>query len=220
MQHPSIKNQKVVDKVVSRRGRLHAFNTLNPFNTALIIIDMTVGFVQEDQRCQAIIPSINDLADKMRTSGGTVAWVTTRSDHIQQQHIDVFGHHAAAHFHQQAQISDPASDIYPSLNVQERDIQATKLGYSAFFPGKANLHEQLQERAIDTVIICGTVTNICCESSARDAVELGYKTILAADLNIGQAHGLHEATLTTFYRAFGDVRTFAELSKLLSANLH
>ena len=65
------------------------------------------------------------------------------------------------------------------------------------------------------MLIIGTVTNICCESSARDAVELGYKVIMVADANAGHAHGLHEASLNTFYRSFGDVRAAAEIIDLL-----
>jgi nicotinamidase-related amidase len=59
------------------------------------------------------------------------------------------------------------------------------------------------------------VTNICCESSARDAAELEYKVILISDALSGHAHGLHEATLATFYRTFGDVRPSEEVIRLL-----
>ena len=68
---------------------------------------------------------------------------------------------------------------------------------------------------IDPVLIAGTVTNICCESSARDAAELEYKVILVSDALSGHAHGLHEATLATFDRIFGDVRPGADIIELL-----
>jgi ureidoacrylate peracid hydrolase len=68
------------------------------------------------------------------------------------------------------------------------------------------------------LLIAGAVTNICCESSARDATELGYKVIMISDALSGHAHGLHEATLATFYRIFGDVRPSSEIIKLLSAH--
>ena len=95
------------------------------------------------------------------------------------------------------------------------DVRATKSGASAFFPGKCDLKAQLDAHGIDTVLIAGLVTNICCESSARDAAELEYKVILISDALSGQAHGLHEATLATFYRIFGDVRPSAEVIGLL-----
>jgi ureidoacrylate peracid hydrolase len=50
---------------------------------------------------------------------------------------------------------------------------------------------------------------------ARDAVELDYKVIMISDALSGQAHGLHEATLATFYRIFGDVRPSEDVIRLL-----
>ncbi len=215
MKHSTIQNKKVIEKVISRRGRLHAFQQIEPASTALIIIDMTVAFVEGNAECTAIIPAINELADRLRHAGGTVSWVIPRSDAVQKNHIAVFGTELAEQLHKITQPAHSGSKLFPTLETAHADITAYKLGYSAFFPGKSDLHEQLQKRNIETVIICGTVTNVCCESSARDAVELGYQTILAADLNVGHTHGLHEAALTTFYRSFGDVRTYKELIELL-----
>ena len=92
---------------------------------------------------------------------------------------------------------------------------AVKSGASAFFPGKCNLKEQLDARGVDTILIAGAVTNICCEPSARDAAELEYRVIMLSDALSGHAHGLHEATLATFYRIFGDVRPSDEVMQLL-----
>jgi nicotinamidase-related amidase len=105
--------------------------------------------------------------------------------------------------------------LWHALQTTERDVTATKSGSSAFFPGKCDLKEQLDRRGIDTLLIAGAVTNICCESSARDAAELDYKVIMVSDGLSGHAHGLHEATLATFYRIFGDVRPSAEIIELL-----
>ena len=77
------------------------------------------------------------------------------------------------------------------------------------------MKQQLDACHIDTVLIAGAVTNICCESSARDAAELDYKVIMISDALSGHAHGLHEATLATFYRIFGDVRPSEEIIRLL-----
>ena len=215
IKHPVITNQKIVDKVISRRGRLHAFEAISPQSTALVIIDMMRAFAEDDAQCQAMIPDINQLAQKLRDKGGTVAWVTTRSDQVWDNHIAVFGEAIAQTFHERAQADDPRSQLPEALTVHGTDVHSSKLGFSAFFPGRSDLHEQLVEREVNTVFICGTVTNVCCESSARDAVELGYRVIMISDLNAGHGHGLHEAALTTFYRTFGDVRPLKEVVQLL-----
>ena len=59
---------------------------------------------------------------------------------------------------------------------------------------------------IRTVVIAGVVTNVCCEGTARDARALGYRVIMVADANATVSDGVHNATLVTVYRSFGDVR--------------
>jgi nicotinamidase-related amidase len=65
------------------------------------------------------------------------------------------------------------------------------------------------------VIVTGTVTNVCCESSARDASTLGYRVILVADGTAARRDEDHNATLHTIYRSFGDVRTTDEVVGLI-----
>ena len=74
---------------------------------------------------------------------------------------------------------------------------------------------RLDERRIDTVLIAGTVANVCCESSARDASTLGYRVIMVADANAAVRDEDLNATLHTIYRSFGDVRPAAEVLALL-----
>lgn len=107
------------------------------------------------------------------------------------------------------------SAILAGLDVAESDVRAVKDGFSAFFPGKCDLHEQLKERSISHVIIAGTVTNVCCESSARDTVKLGYAITMMADGNAGHARGLHEASLNNMFRNFGDVRSADNIVKAM-----
>ena len=73
----------------------------------------------------------------------------------------------------------------------------------------------LTKRGIDTIVITGTVTNVCCESSARDASTLGYRVIMVADANAARRDRDHNATLYTVYRSFGDVRTTDEVLALI-----
>src|SRR4051812_24276320 len=58
-----------------RRGRRHAFTTLTPARTALIVIDMVPFFARENAYTRGIVPNISRLADRLRQAGGTVAWV-------------------------------------------------------------------------------------------------------------------------------------------------
>jgi nicotinamidase-related amidase len=90
-----------------------------------------------------------------------------------------------------------------------------KTASSAFFPGRCPLPDLLAERGITTVLITGTVTNVCCESSARDASTLGYRVVMVADANAAMRDQDHNATLHTVYRTFGDVRATADVLSLI-----
>jgi ureidoacrylate peracid hydrolase len=68
--------------------------------------------------------------------------------------------------------------LWPRLDVRAEDRIVDKTRYSAFIPGTCDLHELLQARGLDTLIVTGTVTNCCCESTARDAMQMGYKVRL------------------------------------------
>jgi ureidoacrylate peracid hydrolase len=215
MQHPSGIPEKIVRKVVARRGRLHAFETIDPSATALVVIDLDEATVGNDQTCLRMIDTVNEVARTVRRSGGSVAWVLSRMTSMPTHFCAMLGDAVATRYFNDGQPGGPGTRLWPSLQREENDVVATKSGASAFFPGKCDLKEQLDARSIDTILVAGTVTNICCESSARDAVELGYKVIMVSDALAGHAHGLHEATLATFYRIFGDVRPSQEVVRLL-----
>jgi ureidoacrylate peracid hydrolase len=69
----------------------------------------------------------------------------------------------------------------------------------------SDLPQRLRARGFDTVLITGTVTNVCCESSARDAMMTNFRTIMISDGNAAMSQAEHEASLAAFYNIFGDV---------------
>jgi ureidoacrylate peracid hydrolase len=105
---------------------------------------------------------------------------------------------------------DIDGDGYPywHLNdIQPDDAQITKTRYSAFIQGASNLEQHLRDRGIDTLLITGTATNVCCESSARDAMMLNFKVAMVSDALATHTDEEHNATLSAFYGQFGDVQT-------------
>jgi ureidoacrylate peracid hydrolase len=77
--------------------------------------------------------------------------------------------------------------------------------YSAFLPGACDLPDILRARGLDTVLIAGTVTNVCCESSARDAMQLNLKTVMVTDANAAVTDEEHAWSLISFYNSLGDI---------------
>ena len=95
------------------------------------------------------------------------------------------------------------------------DLVEEKAAASAFFPGRCELQARLEDRGIDTVVVAGTVANVCCESTARDAATLGHRVIMVADANAAVRDQDLNATLHTIYRSFGDVRPTSEVLALI-----
>lgn len=218
MRHPSGINQEIVDKVVGRRGRLHAFETLNPKHAALIVVDLDEGSAErarDHYDLQALAVAINSLAGTLRSHGGVIAWVTTPIQKASENYKALYGDALSRAYEAEAR-EGVSSHIWQDLQVKPEDIIATKLGSSAFFPGKNDLHEQLQDRQITSLFIAGLVTNVCCEASARDAAELDYQVTLVSDAMLGHKHGQHEATLATFFRNYGDVRPVDNVIELIT----
>ena len=216
MEHPSGIPEKIVKKVVARRGRLHAFESIEAARTALVVIDLDMATVEGDDQCQRMTPIVNSVASAVRDRGGVVAWVLSRMTAMPKHFAAILGTDVATKYFNHGQSNGPGTRLWHALERRAGDLLAIKSGASAFFPGKCDLKEQLDLLGVETVLIAGTVTNICCESSARDAAELGYKVIMVSDALAGHAHWLHEATLATFYRIFGDVRPSGEIIVLLS----
>jgi hypothetical protein len=78
MEHPSGIPDKIVKKVVARRGRLHAFENIEGARTALIVIDLDMATVEGDDQCKRMTPIVNDVASAVRNRAGVVACVLSR----------------------------------------------------------------------------------------------------------------------------------------------
>ena len=74
----------------------------------------------------------------------------------------------------------------------------------------------LRERDIDTLIITGCLTDVCCESTARDAMMLNYNAIMVTDANAADTDADHNNALRAFYTTFGDIMRTDMVVDLLS----
>ena len=61
------------------------------------------------------------------------------------------------------------------------------------------------------MLVTGTVTNVCCDSTARDAMMLNFKTVMVTDGNAATTDAEHNASLVAFYLTFGDVMSTDEV---------
>lgn len=207
--------QAVVDRVVKRHGREHVHEDFDPAKTALVVVDMQNAFMLPGVAhspclmAQEIVPNINRLAQAVRDAGGTVIWIQTLyTDDTLENWSTLYGMLGATGTDKRAKALADGSkgyELWSELEVRPEDMIVVKNRYSAFIQGSSNLEQVLRERGIDTVLITGTVTNVCCESTARDAMMLNFKTVMITDGNAAVTDDDHNASLIGFYLIFGDI---------------
>src|SRR5690606_36690642 len=82
-------------------------------------------------------------------------------------------------------------ELHPALDLAESDIIINKHRYSALIEGSSDSIKILRRFDIETVIICGVLTNMCCECTARDAAMLNFQVIMPHDANAAMSDEAH-----------------------------
>jgi nicotinamidase-related amidase len=136
-------------------------------NRALIVIDVQKGFAEHDLRGERNNPdceaNVAKLIEAWRESKLPVVFVK----HNSKSEISVL------------RPNQPGNDFKDSI-TGEPDLLVTKSVNSAFY-GTPDLYHWLKAREIDSVAICGIQTNMCCETTARMAGNLGLDTWFVLD---------------------------------------
>ncbi|HWA62035.1 MAG TPA: cysteine hydrolase [Caulobacteraceae bacterium] len=208
---------------VERGAPLNRFDGLEP-RTALVVIDMQTAFVAEDQvfgnaHARDIVPAVNVLAHAFRAAGRPVIWTrqTQAADGPgapapwQYDPADPFVARALAAL-------APGSEghaLHPLMEVGGQDTVVDKHRYGAFSCPVGALRRTLEAQAVGMLVICGTLTNVCCESTAREAYMAGYKTLVVADAMAAVTDAEHNAALMNLRLNFADVRRTAEVIRML-----
>lgn len=216
--------QAIIDRVLERRGRLHIYDRLDPRRTALIVIDMQNAFVAkgapvEVPAARGIVAPINRLAAELRKLRVPVIWVCHQNEAGGRDWERFFGSFVAPQNRQRAAqaltVGDPLQRLYGELSVAPGDLATTKNRYSALIGQSSGLGSMLKEHGIDTLLIAGTKTNVCCECTARDAMMLDYQVVMLSDCTAALSDEEHRATLENVIQQFGDVMSSDEVLRIL-----
>lgn len=215
--------QYVIDRVMAKRGRLHVYERFAAGETALLVVDMQNFYVAEVATARAIVPNINRLARAMRGRGDPVIWVCMTAGKDQRSlwslYHDNFFTAAKGRTHRD-QLSEGAEGhrLYAGLEARGEDLYVWKTRFSPFVPGTSSLDSILRARGIRNLVVAGTATNMCCETTARDAMMLDYRVVMVSDANAARYDEDHAAGLTSFYQSFGDVRTTEDVLQSVLAD--
>ena len=217
--------QYIKDRVVKRRGKLNMHEKINPKTSALLVIDMQNCFIipklsiVEVPGVEAIAPNINKIAKSIRTQGGNVIWTKHRytSDWI-SWYENFCTKESRTQIIEDTKEGAFPGELWKGMDVQKGDKVIIKNRSSALAPKFFELKNYLDNNNIDTLIITGTLSNVCCESTTRDAMFLNYKTIFVEDANGTRSDQEHNATLINMIQFFADVRSTKDVLELINKN--
>ena len=224
--HPVSVRPEILARVLARRGRSDWFDRLDAARTALLVIDMQTAFCApgapaEVPLARAIVPAINDLTAALRKLGCPVIWVVhANTSRGGRSDWNMFFDHVVGDDVRErtlAALAPGQQTIWTDLEVSPEDHTVIKNRYSALIAGSSQLERLLRSLGIDTVLIAGTKTNVCCESTARDAMMLDFKTVMVSDCCAALSDDEHRSALENIFQQFGDVSTASEVLHKLTA---
>lgn len=197
---------------------------LKPAHSAVLVIDMQNDFCAEAgyvekvvgkdvSACRAVVPEVMALVEAARAQGVPVYWIKANYDpdrlpegmRVKQQEKSSVVCCGTGSW---------GGEFY-GVSAAPGEAVIEKSSYSAF--AGTEVERQLRERGIRTIVFAGVQTNVCVESSLRDAVCKGFYAVLASDCVASHTPPLHEATLKNVQFLFGDVMDRQAIAAIWSA---
>jgi len=176
---------------------------------AVLVIDMQNDFVDGAipvKGIQGMIPALQEFLEKARQKGYMV--IFTRHSYDPDKNIieqKLFPELEMRGLRK----NTPGWEIHPALQPLEGELIIDKERYDAFH--NTILEEVLRQQGISSIIITGTMTEVCCESTARGAMFRDFEVLFASDLTVTSDPERHRRTLEVIDSHFGWVKTASEI---------
>lgn len=174
--------------------------TFQPTRSALLVLDMQAYFL--DPSSHAFIPSANVILE------GIIQLINEYYAHgrpiIFTQHIntDQDAGKMATWWKDVLTISNPLHRLIPEIDVAKGKL-VQKCQYDAFY--QTPLDVMLHEENVTQVVICGVMTHLCCETTARSAFMRGYDVFFPVDGTATYNLELHRASLLNLAHGFASI---------------
>lgn len=203
---------------------------LRPATTALVLVDVqndfcSTGGVMDVEGAdltpvQKMLPTLEDLLHNARAAGVFVvhvrnAYSTPDGRYLSEPFLDVARRRLAGRALTIVPMCEPGSwgaDHAPGFTPVDGEPVVLKHRYSGFH--QTDLEMVLRVRGIQTVVPCGVATNVCVESTARDAFMRDFHVVFPDDASATYYEAAHTATLSTIGLHFGEISNVAEISAI------
>jgi len=199
---------RAIEKLGKRRDDFE----IEPSKSALMVIDMQEYFLSADSHAfipssKAIVPNIERLLKAYRKIGHPV--IFTRHALKNDDEPGIMGRWWADVIRE----GDSFSKITSVLRPLKSEVVLRKTRYSAF--QGTDLEKLLRERGIESLVITGLMTHLCCESTAREAFMKDFEVYFIVDATVSQYEELHLSSLKTLSDGFAIPLTTDELLRKL-----
>lgn len=227
MPQPTEVSDFVKERLALIRGGLRLYTDLQPTRSAFVVIDMQNAFVAEGgvievPASREIIPVINGMAAECRELGVPVIWIRSHHPKGGSDWRHFFDHFVRPERREAAAaaLSDdaPTSRFHPDMDIRDEDYIVFKNRYSCMIPGSSSLERLVRSLGCDTLLLAGTKTNICVESTARDAMMLDFRVVVLSDATAALTDEEHQASLNVLVQEFADVLVTGDVIEELRAN--
>ncbi|MBP1704454.1 MAG: nicotinamidase 2-like [Chloroflexi bacterium] len=215
--HVTVDN--ITQKAASWLDHIRPYNVhemqLNVARSALLVIDMQLFFLDEASPSYtaggpAIIPLVKRLVEAFRRAGRPVVF----SRHV--HHPDDLDSGIMGWWWKGKCLEgSPESEIHPELAPRAGEKVVFKHRYSAFY--NTDLETVLRCLKVEDLVITGVMTNMCCESTARDAYFRDYRVFLPADATGSINEEMQLASLMNLALGFAFVTTSDMIEAQLAA---
>ena len=178
---------------------------LNAAASALLVVDMQMFFLDPASPTYtcggpAALPAIKRLAAAFRAAGRPVIF-TQHVHHPNGSDLGIMGWW----WEGRCLEGSEAGEIHPELRPLPGEKVVTKHRYSAFY--NTDLETVLRCLKIEDLVVSGVMTNLCCESTARDAYFRDYRVFIPADGTGTITEEMHLASLLNLAFGFAFVTT-------------
>jgi isochorismate hydrolase len=173
---------------------------------ALLIIDMQRYFV--DKTSSAYVPSSSTLI--IKTKQLIDVFSEQKQPIVFTRHIDTENSMMRRWWQDNIEEHDPMSEIISDFDTSQGMV-LVKHQYDAFFG--TELDDYLRKKSIQQVVICGVLTNLCCETTARSAFMRGFEVYFVTDGTATYKQKMHDATLLNLSYGFAVPVTVDEVIK-------
>jgi len=187
---------------------------IDPSKTALLIMDYQNGIVPMISDSEELLAGARAAIALVRSHGGTIGYVRVGFADAGElggsMGKNVGGPAAAL---ENFGADHPNTQVHAEVAPQDGDIVVRKTRVGPF--GSTDLHEQLQSRGIDTLVLAGISTSGVVLSTVRDAHDRDYRLIVLADLCADRDPEVHEVMIGKVFPKQAEVINAAALHGLL-----